>query len=161
MLIAPPTHPGVSTLLVRPSLPAATKTGIPAARAPSTAVAEPGSSVSQKPWGSESSNVPPRLMLITVIPSSAWWTMHQFSASKMSEKSAVSLQLELDVFVEEKTLRATIFASGATPAALADVAAIEVPWPSQSAGSLSLSARSVPPVTFWFGKGAPPSAWTR
>ena len=78
----------------------------------------------------------------------------------MSEKDAVSLQVALVAFVEEKTLIATILASGATPRGPAATAAIDVPWPSQSIGSLSLSAISMPPMTFALGKAAPPRSVT-
>ena len=66
------------------------------------------------------------------------------------------MQIALVALVEEKTLIATIFASGAMPVGPAATAAIDVPWPSQSIGSLSLSAMSVPPITFVLGKAAPP-----
>ena len=78
----------------------------------------------------------------------------------MSETKAVSLHVELVVSVELKTLTATIFASGATPFGPAMIPETEVPCPSQSMGSLSSSAVSIPPMTLEFGNPPPPSAET-
>ncbi len=154
------THAGAESVFDVPSLPEATATAIPASCAARNAAVYEGTSASQYPWSSVSSKPPPSERFNATIPYCSRWATAQSTPARMSESSAVSSQVAFDVSFEAKTLTATIFASGATPEALAATEATEVPCPSQSIGSSSLSAVSVPPITLALGKPPAPIAVT-